>query len=305
MSKFFVVIDSFEQWRENARKFLANAVLPEHVSWSDQSANELALFETDGTELEASLLARPTPTVPKAFFALGRDVACFRDPEKWHWLYKLAWRLVYENRLLLNNSIDPDVSKLKSMQKSVRRDLHKMKAFVRFQRIVLSENELLISERNYVAGEEAESHGANERYIAWFEPEHFILRSVTVFFKQRFTNMHWSILTPDECVSWDQKRLHFSAGWQHKPKIVDDVESLWLEYYRSTFNPARLKLKAMQSEMPKKYWKNLPETVLIEELSNKAADTTGKMIETAVSTPWKKTEGAKLIQTQRSQLRNR
>jgi DNA polymerase len=34
-------------------------------------------------------------------------------------------------------------------------------------------------------------------------------------------------------------------------------------YYRSIFNPARVKVKAMQSEMPKKYWANLPEAELI------------------------------------------
>ncbi|MGO7668145.1 DUF4130 domain-containing protein, partial [Rhizobium ruizarguesonis] len=30
-------------------------------------------------------------------------------------------------------------------------------------------------------------------------------------------------------------------------------DDLWRTYYASIFNPARLKLKAMQAEMPKKY----------------------------------------------------
>ncbi|MEV9012116.1 DUF4130 domain-containing protein, partial [Klebsiella pneumoniae] len=41
---------------------------------------------------------------------------------------------------------------------------------------------------------------------------------------------------------------------------------LWLTYYASIFNPARGKVKAMQAEMPKKYWKNLPEAALIADL---------------------------------------
>jgi DNA polymerase len=45
------------------------------------------------------------------------------------------------------------------------------------------------------------------------------------------------------------------------------MEGIWRTYYRSIFNPARLKLKAMQAEMPKRYWKNLPEADLIESLS--------------------------------------
>ena len=44
------------------------------------------------------------------------------------------------------------------------------------------------------------------------------------------------------------------------------MEDIWRVYYRSIFNPARLKLKMMQTEMPKRYWKNLPEADLIESL---------------------------------------
>jgi uracil-DNA glycosylase family protein len=42
--------------------------------------------------------------------------------------------------------------------------------------------------------------------------------------------------------------------------------TLWITYFRNIFNPARLKVKAMQSAMPKKYWKNLPEAVFIPEM---------------------------------------
>jgi DNA polymerase len=41
---------------------------------------------------------------------------------------------------------------------------------------------------------------------------------------------------------------------------------VWKTYYASIFNPARVKVKAMTKEMPKKYWKNMPETALIGEL---------------------------------------
>jgi len=35
---------------------------------------------------------------------------------------------------------------------------------------------------------------------------------------------------------------------------------------RAIFNSARLKIGAMCKEMPKKYWRNMPETALISEL---------------------------------------
>ncbi|WP_332810851.1 UdgX family uracil-DNA binding protein, partial [Sphingomonas sp.] len=46
----------------------------------------------------------------------------------------------------------------------------------------------------------------------------------------------------------------------------DPIEETWKTYYASIFNPARVKVKAMTKEMPKKYWKNMPETALVGEL---------------------------------------
>ena len=47
----------------------------------------------------------------------------------------------------------------------------------------------------------------------------------------------------------------------------DDVtEDLWRTYYGNIFNPARVKTKMMQKEMPKRYWKNLPEAAIIPRL---------------------------------------
>ena len=55
---------------------------------------------------------------------------------------------------LLSLSGDPAVSRLREYDKSVHRDYHKMKAFVRFKRLQDSQE---------------------EQYVAWFEPEHYIV----------------------------------------------------------------------------------------------------------------------------------
>ena len=65
----------------------------------------------------------------------------------------------------------------------------------------------------------------------------------------------------------------------------DRLEETWLTYYASIFNPARLKTKAMQSEMPKKYWKNLPEAVLIPQLIEQAEKLSGAMIASEPTEP--------------------
>ena len=53
---------------------------------------------------------------------------------------------------------------------------------------------------------------------------------------------------------------------QAEAPTEDRLEETWRRYYASIFNPARLKVKAMQNEMPKKYWRNLPEASLIKPL---------------------------------------
>ena len=65
----------------------------------------------------------------------------------------------------------------------------------------------------------------------------------------------------------------------------DPVEETWKTYYASIFNPARVKVKAMTKEMPKKYWKNMPETALIGELLAGAQKREAAMIETSRSQP--------------------
>ena len=60
----------------------------------------------------------------------------------------------------------------------------------------------------------------------------------------------------------------------------DALDDLWRTYYRNIFNPARVKISAMQSEMPKKYWKNLPEAALIAGLIAESGGRVKGMLET-------------------------
>jgi hypothetical protein len=63
----------------------------------------------------------------------------------------------------------------------------------------------------------------------------------------------------------------------------DVVEDQWRTYYGAIFNPARVKIEAMRAEMPKKYWKNLPEAQDIAPLLAGAEARVERMRETAVS----------------------
>jgi uracil-DNA glycosylase len=87
------------------------------------------------------------------------------------------------------------------------------------------------------------------------------------FSVNRFTNMRWSILTPELSIHWDGKSLSEGPGaMRAEAPSGDPLEETWRTYYASIFNPARLKVGAMLKEMPKKYWRNMPETSLVAPL---------------------------------------
>jgi DNA polymerase len=79
--------------------------------------------------------------------------------------------------------------------------------------------------------------------------------------------MRWSILTPELSVHWDGSRLSEGPGAVRTDAPQGDpLEAMWRTYYAHIFNPARLKVGAMLKEMPKKYWRNMPETSLVQPL---------------------------------------
>lgn len=239
----------YDEWRAAARKLLAAGIGPERAGFRPISASA-DLFGGESEELHTSPADSPGGLrVPRAFPELAREVLCHRDDSRYGLLYRLLWRLS-EAPKLLENQADPDVHRARRLAKAVRRESHKMKAFVRFRRV---ESEL------------------GEAYVAWFEPEHHIVERTAPFFRRRFAGMRWSIVTPGRSAHWDGRELRFGDGAARSDcPDADALENHWRVYYASIFNPARLKLDAMRAEMPVKFWRNLPEARLIPELSRSA-----------------------------------
>jgi len=249
----------FAGWREGARVLRAEGVPPEAVVWTVDGA----------AELFGATPAAPGPapafSVPREFVELADDVVLHRSHERFALLYRLLWRLKGEPHLL-HIRTDPDVLKARGFAKQVSQAAHKMKAFVRFRKA-------------------ADPDGA-ERYVAWFEPAHRVAERTAPFFARRFANMRFSILTPDACVHWDTETLSFTPGADPADAPSEDaLEEYWRTYYASIFNPARLKVAAMQKEMPKRYWRNLPEAALIPELIAQAEGRTQAMVQSPPTQP--------------------
>ncbi len=262
----------WDSWRHHARTLLHAAVRPEEVAWN-QGVEQASLFANVNLG-RVDLTDKPpnnhsSIVISKAFLELARSVAAHSDCTRWALLYRMLWRQTLGGeRALLAMATDADVRLAGRWAKAVGRDIHKMHAFVRFRRV----------DDGFL-----EPHAPTQRqcFIAWFEPEHDIVRLTAAFFQRRFAAMNWSILTPRECVHWQGTRLQFSPGVTRDHAPSNDVlDDLWRSYYRSIFNPARLKIKAMQSEMPKKYWKNLPEASVIEELIASSQTRTQEMLVT-------------------------
>lgn len=258
--------DDFDGWRDAARSLAAQRVAPSEVVW------QVGDLPTDLFGDEAIVDSNaPAPRVPRAFIDLARTVAMHADPERFALLYAMLTRLIAEPRLI-DDKADPAMRRLEEMAKAVRRDIHKMRAFLRFR--------------------EVEEEDAT-RFVAWFEPEHHIVRHNARFFVDRFAAMHWSILTPEVSLHWDGETLSEGPGaTKADAPDGDPVEEVWKTYYASIFNPARLKKGAMLKEMPRKYWKNMPETALVPALIAGAQAREAAMIETARATPGGNSEAA-------------
>ena len=273
-----------EGFRHACRWLVAQGVAPQRVTWESGVAAEADLFgnlplaNVDANANANANASEPTPPlrVPAAFAALCASVILHRDPARFGLLYRLLWRFQHEPGLR-RDPLDPDRMAASCLAHAVHRDLHKMKAFVRFTRI-----EPERKPEGDDGGSGASPPAALPLHVAWFEPEHHIVEAVAPFFMRRFTQMRWAILTPERCVRWNGAQLEFSPGaGRDEAPAPDAGELLWLTYYRNIFNPARLKLKMMQKEMPKRYWKNLPEAALIAPLSAQAHQRTAAMIEAA------------------------
>ena len=250
-------------WRAQARALLADGVPPEQVQWQAGAQQDLLPAGDDAPAGPGA----PVGRVPSAFLVLAELVLAHADPRRHAVLYRLLWRIVHGERALLRIATDDDVAWALRAARAVRREKHKMKAFVRFRE---------------VAGDDGPV------FVAWFEPEHDVLPQVAPFFARRFAGMRWSILTPTRSAHWDGATLVLGDGARRGDAPDGDaLEALWRTYYASIFNPARLKVGAMVKEMPVRYWKNLPEAALIPALVRDASARMDAMVRAAPTTPRK------------------
>lgn len=257
-----------EGFRIACRALVTRGVPPESVTFSAPEPTRTAELDTASEYLDVGSLRdsenteRSALSLPTTFVKLAECVLLHHDPERFGRVYGMLWLIVHDRKVWLD-TLHPLRVTLERMARAVRREMHKMKAFVRFR-----------------------PTQDGTQYVAWFEPAHYVLEAVAPFFVKRFPNMHWAILTPLASAWWNQETLFF--GPPARPQDAPDAdagEALWLAYYRQTFNPARLKVAAMKREMPVRFWKHMPETVHIPALVRASAERTQAMLDAPPTRP--------------------
>jgi len=245
-------------FRLAVRRLLAADTPPDRVVWNASEGSDLFGIEAEG--------AAPPVMLPRALTDLITPVVCHRDPERYALLYQLIWRTRHGEAGLVANPADRLIHRLEMMRKAIRRDLHKMHAFVRFRETVAPDG---------IA-----------RYIAWFEPDHYIVEATAGFFIERFRSMIWAILTPVGSLFWNTEYLALGGPGNKQALPEEDAfEAGWCSYYASIFNPARLNPTMMRSEMATKYWRNLPEARLIPNLIREAPERVRTMVAHTADVP--------------------
>ena len=252
-----LVVSSFPEWRAAARDLLVHDVAPELVTWNEAATLEADLFsgapaaDPAADDLPAGPApVKPAPHIPRALMDMLQSAACCRVPDRWAFLYRVIWRW-QKGEHDVQSPADVDGVKLHAMVKAVRREEHDMHAYIRFR-------------------ERPEELGP-PRFAAWFEPRHDVLPQVADHFVKRMGGVTWMIGTPDASVMWDGATLHHTGPLMTSAADLDDAgEALWLTYYRSIFNPARVNAQLMQSHIPSRFWKNLPEGAIVPGMVSNA-----------------------------------
>lgn len=241
------VVLTFAEWRTAARDLVARQIAPEYVEWASEPEDG-DLFSGFGAQAATPSSTPALPAgaelrLPRQLLDMIEDAACFNALDRWSFLYKVIWRWHLGERDVVSPA-DADGARLYSMVKAVHREQHDMHAYVRFR-------------------ERKEEDGA-PRFVAWFEPTHDVLPQVARHFARRMGPITWMIATPDQAILWDGEQLIEAPSLLRSAADIEDAgEALWLTYYRSIFNPARVNADLLRSHIPSRFWKNLPEGAIV------------------------------------------
>ncbi|MBL3655211.1 TIGR03915 family putative DNA repair protein [Fulvivirga sediminis] len=166
-------------------------------------------------------------------------------------LFRYISYAIKSKRNIENDFSDSDVLEVSQVVKKINREIHRMHAFVRFQKT-----------RDGV-------------YAATIAPDFDVVTLLAPHFKERYKSQQWFI--------YDTKRQYGiyydlsevvevkleNAQWQGRNKVSrlvlaeeeKEFELWWKSYFKATSIEERANIKLHLKHVPRRYWRYLPEKV--------------------------------------------
>lgn len=195
----------FDSWRLAAARLIGDGVSPEAVMWfaPQQSLQLVAANDHEHVAEEAERYEGS-----RKFIELARAVVQHRSEKRFGVLYRLAWRLREEPRLL-EDLKDADVIAARAMANAVRTETQEMKSSLRFQQCGYEDDVV---------------------YIATYVPDHHIVEATAPYFARRYRHNRWSILTPRVSAHWNGRELAFGVGTGELEAARESDGEPWRNY---------------------------------------------------------------------------
>lgn len=238
------IFESFERKEWDAMPMLASADQP-----SIFAEGRRIITDTDKAKrVSEGLTQRLGKVESRTYFRLFLS----EDPRAWLAGYRLAKQIFTSTPDILKNFGDADVLYFWQTLKKVRRESHRMKAFVRF------------------------SKTAEGLFFATVEPDFNVLPLVVTFFRNRYADQPWLLVDIKRKYGFQydgsgvrevqlssQDTPNTSAGNTSVSIAIDERDEhfkrLWKQYFKSTNIEARRNMKLHLKHVPRRYWKYLVE----------------------------------------------
>ena len=142
---------------------------------------------------------------------------------------------------VLENYGNTAIAAIQKAAKSVGREVHRMKEFVRFEKV-------------------------GDLYFAKIVPEYDVLALVVPHFKNRFSDQQWVLYDPQRAYGFAynlEEVIPFTPADKQFGKLStslpDGYEMLWKTYFQHINIAERKNSKYQLRNMPKRYWQYVPE----------------------------------------------
>jgi probable DNA metabolism protein len=200
-------------FRAESGDLLAQQVHPSSVEWLTRKPDLSELYASPlppSASRPKSVARAASAIVPASFLRLCESVVLHREPERFSLLYRLLWRLIHEPNLR-NDPVDADMMRAQHLAHAVRRDIHKIKAYLKFVPI------------------------DDRMQVAFFEPSHHVLETVAPWFARKFPDHAWVIFTPERSVRFDGTDMHYGPGLARGCVPADGNSAAWQACIDETF----------------------------------------------------------------------